>query len=319
MAPPITLFLASSSELAAERSSVEIFIGRKNKLWAPLGLRLELVHWEDLDDAMSPQGKQADYNTALQQCDLFVLLVHTKLGKYSAQEFEAAWQQFSRSGRQPRLYTYLKNPPEPGEPDPGPQYASVRAFQQRLAELQHFPTVYHDVNGLLLHLGQTLDRLEAKGVFTPEPTTMILPPGHRPGGGAHVGRDNTGNLNTGTQHVGTQVFGGVHISQGDYVAGNKVVGGGDPSAPWAALLAEVQRRAAAADQALAAEHVQALQVAADAGPAMADDSRLARLVNGLVGLVPGAVGAVVGAFASPLLAGLAGPATEAVLKKLKGP
>lgn len=50
----------------------------------------------------------------------------------------------------------------------------------------------------------------------------------------------------------------------------------------------------------------------------ADDSRLARLIDGLAGLVPGAVAAVVGAFASPILAGVVGPVTQAVLQKISG-
>ena len=51
----------------------------------------------------------------------------------------------------------------------------------------------------------------------------------------------------------------------------------------------------------------------------ADDGRLAQLIEGLVDLAPGAVSAVVSAFASPILAGIAGPVTKYVLDKLKRP
>lgn len=323
MQDPVSIFLASSSELAAERSSVEIFISRKNKSWAKSGKRLELVHWEDFDDAMSDAGKQADYNAAIVTCDLFVLLVNTKLGKYSLEEFETAWQQYLRSGK-PRIYTYLKNPPEAGEPDPGPKYDTVRTFQRRLSDLQHFPTAYHDVSGLLLHLDQTLDRLEAKGLFQAEPTTLLLPRDRLAttqvaAGGAYVGGNNSGIINTGTQSVGSLVFGGVHIGRGDYVAGDKIVQNGGGADVVAQLLAEVQRLAPAANRDLAVEHVHAMQEAVLDKDGKANDGKLARLLNGLVDLVPGAVSAVATAFASPLLAGVAGPATEALLKKLKGP
>jgi hypothetical protein len=50
----------------------------------------------------------------------------------------------------------------------------------------------------------------------------------------------------------------------------------------------------------------------------ADDSRVGKLIDQLVGLVPGAVSAVVSAFGSPLLAGLAGPVTKFVLDKVQG-
>jgi hypothetical protein len=50
----------------------------------------------------------------------------------------------------------------------------------------------------------------------------------------------------------------------------------------------------------------------------ADDSVIAKLVEGLIELVPGGVAAIVGAFASPVLSGLAGPVTKYVLDKLQG-
>lgn len=50
----------------------------------------------------------------------------------------------------------------------------------------------------------------------------------------------------------------------------------------------------------------------------ANDSVMAKLVDGLVGLVPGAASAVVSAFATPILGGIAGPVTGFVLDKLRG-
>jgi len=49
----------------------------------------------------------------------------------------------------------------------------------------------------------------------------------------------------------------------------------------------------------------------------AKDGVLAKIVDGLVKLAPEAVGAVVSAFATPLLAALAGPVTKFVLEKIK--
>ena len=49
----------------------------------------------------------------------------------------------------------------------------------------------------------------------------------------------------------------------------------------------------------------------------ADDSRMAKLLDGLIELVPGAVTAVVSTFATPVLAGIAGPITRFILDKLR--
>jgi hypothetical protein len=47
-----------------------------------------------------------------------------------------------------------------------------------------------------------------------------------------------------------------------------------------------------------------------------DDSVLAKLIEGLVGLVPAAISGIVSAFAGPLLGSIAGPATKYVLGKI---
>jgi flagellar motor switch protein FliG len=49
----------------------------------------------------------------------------------------------------------------------------------------------------------------------------------------------------------------------------------------------------------------------------ADDSLVAQLIEGLAGLVPAAVSSLVTAFGSPILAGIAGPVTQYVLKKIQ--
>jgi hypothetical protein len=50
----------------------------------------------------------------------------------------------------------------------------------------------------------------------------------------------------------------------------------------------------------------------------ANDGAVARLVEGLVGLVPAAASAEVSAFATPILGAAVGPVTSFVLEKLRG-
>ncbi|NEQ98007.1 MAG: hypothetical protein F6K30_15030 [Cyanothece sp. SIO2G6] len=52
----IKLFLASSSELKADREQFEIFIYRKCKAWFDRGIFLHLEIWEDFLDAMAAAG-----------------------------------------------------------------------------------------------------------------------------------------------------------------------------------------------------------------------------------------------------------------------
>jgi hypothetical protein len=83
----IKLFLASSSELKEDREQFEIFLYRKCKAWFDRGIFLHLELWEDFLDAMATGGLQSEYNTALKDCDIFVLLAFKKVGKYTAEEF----------------------------------------------------------------------------------------------------------------------------------------------------------------------------------------------------------------------------------------
>ncbi len=75
------IFLASSSELVDDRRQFEIFINRKNKAWVEKGVFLELVIWEDFLDAVSQTRLQDEYNRAIRDCDLFVMLFCTKVGQ----------------------------------------------------------------------------------------------------------------------------------------------------------------------------------------------------------------------------------------------
>ncbi len=120
--------------------------------------------------------------------------------------------------------------------------------------------------------------------------------------------------------------GGVNISGtnitvgGDVVGRDKIVGTEISTVQLDQLfrpLAEAVASAPGAVQQDAAQKVEELKKEAAKGKS-ATDSVLAKLVDGIVALVPGAVGAVVSAFGTPILGGIAGPATKYVLDKIQG-
>ena len=146
------------------------------------------------------------------------------------------------------------------------------------------------------------------------------------GGGAYI----RGNVNAGGDFVGRdKTVHGDQITTGD-ISGTGIAIGRDAQANvtqgisprdleplFAPLLAAVAREAPAEKKAVAVQQVQELKAEVAKGK-QADDGKIAKLVDGLVGLVPKAVGAVVSTFASPILGGIAGPVTKYVLEKLKG-
>ena len=87
----ITIFLASSNELLPEREKFEIEIYRKSRAWSEKGVIFHLDIWEDMSGKMSQTSSQDEYNKRVKSSDLFVILVFTKLGKYTEVEFDNAY------------------------------------------------------------------------------------------------------------------------------------------------------------------------------------------------------------------------------------
>lgn len=213
------IFLASSAELRTDRDAFRLFVGDLNKRWHERGIFLDVPVWEDFDDAMSPTRKQDDYNAALRESDLFVMLYWTKVGKYTREEFEAAHAQFKATGR-PLVYTYCKDVAIPPSAMSRDSVNSLFDFKERLAALEHFPTSFDSVAALTRHFGEQLEKLAAKGFFG-EAGEGELPAGPGPQivgpGGVIVNGDNHGTIHTGPR---------IDTSGGSYVGGNVTVTNG---------------------------------------------------------------------------------------------
>ena len=165
----VKIFLASSAELVDDRRTFEIFLSRQNKNLIKDGVFLELVIWEDFLDAMSKTRLQDEYNKALVECDIFIMLFYTKVGKYTEEEFDTAYHHFMKNDS-PLIFTYFKDAPAEKEPE-----ESLKIFKNRLSGMGHFFTVYKNVEGLQLHFINQLDKLKEKGLFnsnTPKPNNQ---------------------------------------------------------------------------------------------------------------------------------------------------
>lgn len=214
------IFLASSQELAADRKDFEIFISRKNADWVAKGVFLELVIWESFLDVMSRTRLQDEYNRAIKECSLFVMLYCTKVGPYTEEEFNTAFGEFQAQNR-PFILTYFKDAPAARNKASDADKRSLADFQARLKSLGHYQTVYRNVEGLQLHFSQQLDKLAADGFirFQPEqvaPSNLTQYQASLNGngaiaqgpgavavgaGGVMIGGNNSGVINTGSQFV----------------------------------------------------------------------------------------------------------------------
>jgi formylglycine-generating enzyme required for sulfatase activity len=162
------IFLASSSELLEDRKEFELLISRKNKELVKQGVFLELVIWEDFLDVMSQERLQEEYNQAIRECDLFVMLCFTKVGKFTQEEFEVAFGQFQVDSK-PRILTYFKDAAITTGSANEDDLMSLFAFKRKLKDLGHFSTSYPNIDALKHHFTGQLDKLATAGFFQPKP------------------------------------------------------------------------------------------------------------------------------------------------------
>jgi hypothetical protein len=151
------IFLASSEELSADRIAFELMIGQLNQDWVPRDTFFRLIVWENFVDAMSKEGLQQEYNKAIQGCDIFVLLFFTKVGRYTAEEFETAFGAF-RAGSKPLIYTYFKDDVVlTGDIDDS--VVSLLEFKKKLASLKHYYSRYRSAEELKWLFSRQLDKV----------------------------------------------------------------------------------------------------------------------------------------------------------------
>ena len=145
----IEVFLASSSELEEERNKVEIWVRRQNDELIRNGFRLKLHLWEDFLDAMSKTRLQDEYNKAVLRSDIMLCLFATKIGRFTKEEFEVAYNGFKESGRPRFIYTYFKEAQIKVTDETAISNSNeLNKFRKSLVELGHFPSFFKSTDDL---------------------------------------------------------------------------------------------------------------------------------------------------------------------------
>lgn len=155
----VRIFLASSAELKEDRDAFDLYFRQQNDRLREQGIYLQIVRWEFSVDAMSRTRLQDEYNQQVRECDLFVGLFKTKVGKYTEEEFDEAWKKCHDTGS-PKIFTYFREYQLSGDEirEKRKDIDSLEAFEKKLAELGHFRTKYKDVEHLKLQFYDQLKR-----------------------------------------------------------------------------------------------------------------------------------------------------------------
>lgn len=152
----IKIFIASSYELKDDRAQLDMLISRKNKTWINRNIFLESVMWEDFIDAVSKTRLQDEYNKAIKESDIFIMLFYSKIGKYTEEEFETAFGHF-KENQKPFIYIYFKS-----DKLRSAEENSLEKFKHKLRTLGHFETLYKSSEDLCSHFYGQLEKLYEK-------------------------------------------------------------------------------------------------------------------------------------------------------------
>ena len=105
---------------------------------------------------------RASITKAVRESDIFVLLAHNKIGKYTAEEFGQAFGQFSETSK-PFIYTYFK----PHTTRNREELSSLWDFEDKLKELKHYKTEYENISELREKFSQQLSQLiSSEAIFS---------------------------------------------------------------------------------------------------------------------------------------------------------
>jgi len=153
----LNIFLASSNELQPEREKIEIAISQKNKDLRKEGFYIDLLIWENEQFIGNSFRSQDNYNQEVDTCDVFVMLFHSKVGKFSLEEFDKAKARFDESAL-PRMVVFEKDTPLPNKQSRADS-ESRHDFLERLKKAEHFTRPFGNTDALIRELDGAIDKL----------------------------------------------------------------------------------------------------------------------------------------------------------------
>jgi internalin A len=151
----IKIFIASSHDLAEERMQIEFIISKINSKSQENDYFLEMELWESFIDAMSQTRLQDQYNQMISNSDIFILLLSTKIGKYTTMEFEQAFKEFKINNK-PFILTFFKETKIQISQENSSELMSFFTFQEKLKNLGLLYSWYKDENELTRNIEKSL-------------------------------------------------------------------------------------------------------------------------------------------------------------------
>lgn len=167
----LQVFVASPSDVSAERATLETVIAELNHTWSrSLGVTFELLKWETNVRPSFSTDAQASINEQIgQDYDVFIGVFWSRLGTAtpragsgSVEEFEQALHRFTSDGQWPEIMLYFKQAPmSPSDIVPA-QLQALHDFKKSLSGRGGLYSEFDDIAGfeasLRSHLAAIADK-----------------------------------------------------------------------------------------------------------------------------------------------------------------
>jgi len=132
----INVFIASSGELAEERERIVAYLARINKDFKHLHLTARMWEYDLNAGSVTDDSKriQDEINKRLDKCQISIVLLHSKLGIYTKEEYKRSRDQNKK------VYVFFKKGVTPDSIKEIEQYKEVVAFRnliEKQGDLQH--------------------------------------------------------------------------------------------------------------------------------------------------------------------------------------
>lgn len=156
MAKKIKLFVASSGTLKEEREAIERFLARKNDILVNSDIYLELIIWEKTSRKFSPERKQNEFNELIYNSDIFICLVFDKVGEFTLEEFNKAYQSFNNKQRPYHILVYFKNSPISSK-EINEGILGVLNLKEQIKKVEQIYNDFDSTSDLLLSIDQEIN------------------------------------------------------------------------------------------------------------------------------------------------------------------
>ena len=154
----INIFLACSLSLVDERTKLELSLhGEEAKVFCGDNVSITLIKSDNKSKTMAVNGSQYEIDEIIRQCQIFIILYHTSIGRHTLHEFEVAFQKFTATGSIPKIFPCYKREPVDLRNVDHAALAELEQFRQNM-RIKHYEEDYENIADLKFKVIQEILR-----------------------------------------------------------------------------------------------------------------------------------------------------------------